>query len=345
LILPNNVQNGALAINNVKLAFKLDDIGNPVSSFQYITKEANHMIEEFMLLANQQVAIKISKSFPDTALLRNHITPLVRKLESFVKFCSKHLGYDVDISSAKSLGSALEYLKKANSPMIFSALQLLATRSMQLAKYFCTGDCPEEEWRHYALNVAHYTHFTSPIRRYPDIIVHRLLAASLSQDTKPVQDLVAEFSLLPSKEELTRIAAQCNDRKLMARRAQEGSTQLFLCVLLKNNPVIDDAVVLSTGEKYLTVILPSFTMEKRIYFEDLPINRIETKGSAVEVFWPTQPGQKTDQSIVQVIDVISVLKVRVSTKLSKARPDLQVVSLHIFRLSLLMSDITSSQGS
>ncbi len=122
------------------------------------------MIEEFMLLANQQVAIKISSSFPDTALLRNHVTPLLRKLETFVKFCSKHLGIDVDHTTAKSLATSMDILRNSVAAPKFAAIQLLATRSMQLAKYFCTGDLPEEEWKHYALNVNHYTHFTRLVK-------------------------------------------------------------------------------------------------------------------------------------------------------------------------------------
>lgn len=66
--------------------------------------------------------------------------------------------------------------------MMFSALQLLATRSMQLARYFSTGELDVEDWKHYALNVDRYTHFTSPIRRYPDILVHRLLQAAILKD-------------------------------------------------------------------------------------------------------------------------------------------------------------------
>ena len=115
-----------------------------------------------MLLANQQVAKRISTYFPEAALLRNHVNPLLRKLETFVKFCSKHISNSsVNISSAKSLGQSLEELKRTQSPHIFYALQLLATRAMQLAKYFCTGDMDNDDgWKHYALNVDRYTHFT-----------------------------------------------------------------------------------------------------------------------------------------------------------------------------------------
>lgn len=69
-------QNGALSLNNVKLGFRLDEFLNPVDVYQYVQKEANQLVEEFMLLANMQVARKIATTFPDTALLRNHVDPL-----------------------------------------------------------------------------------------------------------------------------------------------------------------------------------------------------------------------------------------------------------------------------
>lgn len=154
------LQHGALPINNVKLAFKLNEAGNPVCFFTYTLRQANQMIEEFMLLANIQVGMKIASSFPDAALLRHHVTPLSRKLESFVEFCKKHFGFDVDLSTVKSLSSSMDRLKSSLDAPKFVAAQLLATRSMQLAKYFCTGDLKMEEWKHYALNVNQYTHFT-----------------------------------------------------------------------------------------------------------------------------------------------------------------------------------------
>jgi exoribonuclease R len=199
-------KNGALAMNNSKLSFKLNEFGNPINYAPYITREANHMvktsrykisplqIEEYMLLANQQVAARIAREFPEKSLLRNHTNPLLRKLDVFVKFCAKNLGIPVDATNAKSLGQSLEALGKTQSAQVFSALRILATRSMQLAKYFCTGNLPHEEWKHYALNVDTYTHFTSPIRRYPDIIVHRQLQAAL---TSQKGEILFEFNSLP----------------------------------------------------------------------------------------------------------------------------------------------------
>jgi len=118
-------------------------------------------------------------------------------------------------------------------------------------------------------------------------------------------------------------------KKLNARKAQEGSSQLYLCVLLKDSPSIEIAVVLGTGDKFLTVILPNYGIEKRIYMEDLGLNKFEEKNGTVTLYWPTSlTEEKTATSITQEINILDTLTVRVSTKLSKARPDLSVHLLH-----------------
>lgn len=93
-----------------------------------------------------------------------------------------------------------------------------------MALYFCVGDLPQEEWRHYALNVAHYTHFTSPIRRYPDVLVHRLLAAALeghsSQNLGPAAGNA--LALMPPSE-VAQVASHCNDRRSSANILQVPS--------------------------------------------------------------------------------------------------------------------------
>ncbi|NXU82038.1 DI3L2 exonuclease, partial [Oreotrochilus melanogaster] len=98
------------------------------------------------------------------------------------------------------------------------------SRPMQMALYFCTGVLGNETlFRHYALNVPFYTHFTSPIRRYADVIVHRLLSASLGTSS-PIK---------MEKEAIQKQADHCNDRKMASKRVQELSADLFFSIFVR----------------------------------------------------------------------------------------------------------------
>ena len=117
--------------------------------------------------------------------MRRHPEPNLRKLKEFEEFCGKN-DFDLDTSSSGALRLSLEKMQDQvnHDPVLFNILMLFATKPMQLAKYFCTGELKdkEEEWGHYALACPLYTHFTSPIRRYPDVLVHRMLAAALDAE-------------------------------------------------------------------------------------------------------------------------------------------------------------------
>jgi DIS3-like exonuclease 2 len=138
-----------------------------------------------MLLANMTVAKVISNAFPESALLRRHPEPNMRKLKEFEEFCGKN-EFDLDTSSSGALRLSLEKMQDrvSHDPVLYNILMVFATKPMQLAKYFCTGELKdkEEDWGHYALACPLYTHFTSPIRRYPDVLVHRMLAAALDAE-------------------------------------------------------------------------------------------------------------------------------------------------------------------
>ncbi|PRP88367.1 mitotic control protein [Planoprotostelium fungivorum] len=292
-------ENGSITMNNSKLGFKLDDNGNPIEVYEYVTKEANHMIEEFMLLANMRVALKISSSFPDIALLRNHVNPVERRLSGFAEMCEE-LQLPMNVTDSKTFSDSLDQLRSTMNRSKFSAIQTLGTRSMQLAKYFCTGDLEREQWHHYALNVEEYTHFTSPIRRYPDIIVHRLLQAALTieqaEDVKSDQ-VKQVMNTLPQKIQVTKMATHCNDRKLASRKAQEASSKLFLCVMLKYKPRIAEVVAISIGDRYITCIVPSLNIEIKLYTEDLPLrsHKYDSEAKSITLVWAA-PGA-TKESI------------------------------------------------
>jgi DIS3-like exonuclease 2 len=177
-------QGGALKLDHTKLVFTLEEDGTPYESTMYNTRDSNLVVKEFLLLANMTVARVISNAFPDSALLRRHPEPSLRKLKEFEDFCSK-IGFDLDSTSAGTLHTSLMKMQESvkHDPVLYSILMQYASKPMQSAKYFCSGEFKDkEDWAHYAHAIPLYTHFTSPLHRYPDIIVHRTLAAALEAE-------------------------------------------------------------------------------------------------------------------------------------------------------------------
>jgi protein SSD1 len=153
---------------------------------------------------------------------------------------------------------------------------------MQRAKYFVAGKYPDEYYRHYALNVPLYTHFTSPIRRYADIIVHRQLQSALANESTPPEDA----------QSLIKLAENCNFKKDAARTAQEQSIHLFLCRMLRDmttsqGPVIRCGIVVNVQSSSFDVVIPEFGIEKRVHLDQLPLVKAEfdRANRVLELFW------------------------------------------------------------
>ncbi|KAJ8320151.1 hypothetical protein KUTeg_001738 [Tegillarca granosa] len=229
---------GALRLDKVKVQFSLDpETGLPNGYSTYEQKDSNRLIEEFMLLANMAVAHKINSTYPSLGLLRRHPAPQTRKVDELSALCES-LGVPLNTSSSGSLQESLWTYCGDNE---FSAARMqvlvnLCLKSMQNAVYFCNGSIEDEElYRHYALNVPLYTHFTSPIRRYADVMVHRQLAAALGITKKSKRNIV----------HIQKQAEQCNDKKRNSKIVQELSTELFFAVFVKAaGPFEEKAVVM-----------------------------------------------------------------------------------------------------
>lgn len=177
------MDNGALVLASPEIRFQVDDeTHDPIDVQAKKIFETNSMVEEFMLQANISVAEKILREFPECATLRRHPVPPLSNFEPLVK-AGRHLGFDIDTSSGKKLAQSLDDAVKADNPYCNTLLRILATRCMLQAVYFSSGMLQKDEYAHYGLAVPLYTHFTSPIRRYADILVHRLLAACIGADT------------------------------------------------------------------------------------------------------------------------------------------------------------------
>jgi ribonuclease R len=179
--------NGAINFSSQEVRFKLDEKGNPIGIMIKESKEAHQLIEEFMLLANRTVAENISKikvnGKPVPFPYRTHDDPDEKKLLPFAAFAKK-FGHKFDTSSPDAIAASFnQLLKDVHGRPEQHVLEQLGIRTMAKAKYTI------ENVGHYGLGFEHYCHFTSPIRRYPDVQVHRILEEVLKNKINPDKKL------------------------------------------------------------------------------------------------------------------------------------------------------------
>jgi ribonuclease R len=170
---------GAIAFSSQEVKFMLDENGKPVGAYIKEQMDSNRLIEDFMLLANKKVAEKIGKKQgrqeARTFVYRIHDVPNPEKLQTFSDFVNK-LGYHLNLGSRKSLSSSLNQLfNQIKGKGEENMIENIAVRTMAKAEYSINNI------GHYGLAFDHYTHFTSPIRRYPDLMVHRLFDLYLKE--------------------------------------------------------------------------------------------------------------------------------------------------------------------
>ncbi len=184
LLRAERTSKGALLFDREEVKFILTEEGKPSGIYFKISKEANHLIEEFMLLANREVATFIGKQTAKekeikTFVYRIHDEPDNQKILDLNNFI-KTFGYSLKTQSRKTLTQSMnELLQKVQGKGEANMIETLAIRSMAKAEY------STQNIGHYGLAFDYYTHFTSPIRRYPDMMVHRLLQHYLEKGNSP----------------------------------------------------------------------------------------------------------------------------------------------------------------
>lgn len=179
-------KNGAISFESTEVKFKLDEKGKPTGVFVKERKDAHKLIEDFMLLANKKVAEFIAKKGKGkqkyTFIYRSHDSPNLENLGNFALFAAR-FGYKINMKTDKDIAKSLNFLMEdVEGKKEQNVLTQLAIRSMAKAVY------TTKKTSHYGLAFDHYTHFTSPIRRYPDVMVHRLLAAYLNGERSANED-------------------------------------------------------------------------------------------------------------------------------------------------------------
>jgi VacB/RNase II family 3'-5' exoribonuclease len=283
---------GSVELSKEELIFEMDEDGYPIRFSKAVHNESHQLIEEYALLANQLAATTLHDYYKDNCLLRQHSPPgtenwtsTVIQMAYAISKMSQSLkdGNNDTMNSQKQHSMILEIttmLKEGRTtqevmnklqsyteeyPFMQQAVRHALLREMQLAKYVRKGDCDEKDFKahHFALNMDFYTHFTSPIRRYADILVHRQLLQMIAD--KRANKIQEDPKPSIHGEKLSKIVEHINEQAYRAKTSQEQCQRLYLAYYLipkiTQNVERVEAVVMSLGKRAFTVFVPKYCVE------------------------------------------------------------------------------------
>uniref|UniRef100_A0A1A8PEA2 Exosome complex exonuclease RRP44 n=1 Tax=Nothobranchius pienaari TaxID=704102 RepID=A0A1A8PEA2_9TELE len=285
------IENGALTLSSLEVRFHMDsETHDPIDLQTKELMETNSMVEEFMLLANISVAQKIYDEFSECALLRKHPAPPPSNYDVLIK-AAKSKNVEIRVDSAKALADSLDGAKVESFSYFNTLLRILATRCMMQAVYFCSG--MDSDFHHYGLASPIYTHFTSPIRRYSDIIVHRLLAVAIGADST--------YPDLMDKHKQSALCNNLNYRHKMAQYAQRASVTFHTQLFFKSRGRLnEEGFVLFVRKNAIIVLIPKFGLEGTVFFDT------KDKVSPSLVFDEEGPTLKVEQHTFHIFDQVKV---------------------------------------
>eukprot|EP00929_Paragymnodinium_shiwhaense_P012788 TRINITY_DN120684_c0_g1_i1.p1 TRINITY_DN120684_c0_g1~~TRINITY_DN120684_c0_g1_i1.p1 ORF type:complete len:1058 (+),score=257.60 TRINITY_DN120684_c0_g1_i1:96-3176(+) len=257
---------GAMTITKTKMIFHVrDSVDGIPTNWHVEDHSASHwIIEELMLYANRVVAAHLAntKFWDCGAILRNHNAPDRKKADILDRLLKNNLNIqEWNSDDAKNLYLSCQRIYKKYGHILGQSIEMMVMRAgMQQAEYICYG--AEQNPHHFALNFDYYTHFTSPIRRWPDVMVHRVLKALIFNEEDGFQtgdDAILQVNV-------------CNEKRSRARKCQEQMDRAVFCVYLRARKewYYTTGTVLSltedrkSGADFLTVYCPQLGKEKKV---------------------------------------------------------------------------------
>uniref|UniRef100_A0A158R444 RNB domain-containing protein n=1 Tax=Syphacia muris TaxID=451379 RepID=A0A158R444_9BILA len=317
-------ENGSMQLRKTRIVFEMEEgKGAPVGVNVYYDSESDCFFDELLKFANETVAKEIQKVYGSTALLRRQCAPKTKMLnETLEKIRS---GIELSGCSEKAIAS---YFKNYEGDAeckttLLRVISHFLLRPMQLPEYICAGSVKhKEEYAHFSLGVPLYTHFTSPLSRYADIMVQRFVSAAAGQMPPPRL----------STKEVAKIAAHCNDKEQIAENVAEASEDMFFGLYVKENgPLTERAVVVQILDAAFDVLIVKFGIIRRVNANKLRVVReprfVEGNSPTLTLYWDTH--ENTNASVEQLIQLFSVVDVVISSAPDSVRFQVRF-HLHIF---------------
>ncbi|AEO54131.1 hypothetical protein MYCTH_2296319 [Thermothelomyces thermophilus ATCC 42464] len=253
---------GALSLSSPEVKVQTEsETSDPIDVKTKVLLDTMSLVEEFMLLANVSVARKIYEAFPQTAILRRHGAPPKTNFDELADQLRVKRGLELSVESSRALADSLDRCVDPKEPFFNTLVRIMATRCMMAAEYFCSGTQAYPEFRHYGLASEIYTHFTSPIRRYADLVAHRQLAAAIGYE--PVHPAVR------SRGRLEAVCKNINVRHRNAQLAGRASIAYYVGQALRGRAAEEDGFVLKIFSNGFVVLVPRFGIEGLIRLRDL----------------------------------------------------------------------------